>query len=80
MLPDEDKRHIALETSNTLRARGFKVEMFHSPSKLKRQLAYAEKKGINYVWFPPFKEGQAHEVKDMKTGEQKHTDAKTWSP
>lgn len=80
VLPDEDKRSLALKTAEKLRMRGFKVEMFHAASKLKRQLAYAEKKGIPYVWFPPFKDGQAHEVKNMATGEQKHSDAEIWQP
>jgi len=61
-----------------LRARGYNVEMYYRDAKVKNQLAYAEKKGIPFVWFPPFKEGQPEEVKNMKTGEQKQADAKTW--
>ena len=68
------------ETAATLRARGIKVETFHSPSKLKRQLAYAEKKGIPYVWFPPFDAEGQHEVKDMSNGEQTPAAADNWTP
>ena len=78
VLPNEEARSVMMETAQTLRRRGFNVETFHSPSKLKRQLAYAEKKGIPYVWFPPFEEGQDHEVKNMGTGEQTAAVPEEW--
>lgn len=59
-----------VSVANTLRARGFKVEAYHTPQNVKKQLAYAEKKGIDYVWFPPFDDEGVHEVKNMKTREQ----------
>ena len=65
ILPNEEARGVMNETAATLRDKGHNVETFHSPSKLKRQLAYAEKKGIPYVWFPPFDADGAHEVKNM---------------
>jgi histidyl-tRNA synthetase len=43
-------------------------------------MAYAEKKNIPYVWFPPFKDGQPEEVKDMTNGQQSVADAATWLP
>ena len=80
VLPEEALRETASLTANTLRQRGFKVEMYHRDAKIKTQLAYAEKKGIDYVWFPPFKDGQPHEIKNMATGEQKQALADTWTP
>lgn len=80
VLPDEARRAEAAETARTLRARGFKVEMYHRDAKIKNQIAYAEKKGIGYVWFPPFKDGQPHEVKNMASGEQGQADAGSWAP
>lgn len=77
-LPSEEMRGIAAETARTLRGKDYKVEMYHAPQKVKKQLSYAEKKGIRYVWFPPFEEGQDHEVKDMQTGEQSVSDPETW--
>ena len=41
-------------------------------------MEYAAKKGIPYVWFPPFEDGQAHEVKHMGTGTQSPADPSTW--
>ena len=79
ILPNEDARTVMNETAQTLRTRGYNVETFHSPSKLKRQLAYAEKKGIPYVWFPPFDADGAHEVKNMNTGDQVAASAEDWT-
>ncbi len=78
ILPSEEQRATANQTAQALRARGINVEVFHSPSKVKRQMAYAEKKGIPYVWFPPFDADGAHEIKDMKTGEQNSADPASW--
>ena len=79
VLPSEDKRGAVAATASQLRQRGFKVEMFHGPVKIARQIAYASKKGIPYVWFPPFDDGQPHEVKDMTTGEQQSADPAIWT-
>ncbi|MCB1556516.1 MAG: histidine--tRNA ligase [Alphaproteobacteria bacterium] len=80
VLPAEERRAAAAETARALRARGYKVELYHAPQKLKKQLAYAEKKGIPYIWFPPFEDGQGHEVKYMTTGAQITADPETWTP
>lgn len=76
---DEDMIAEARTTARTLRERGFNVEMYHAPQKMQKQLAYAEKKGIPYVWFPPFEKGNAHEVKNMATGKQVPADPSGWS-
>ncbi len=77
VMPSEDRRLEANETAVTLRKNGLNVELAHG-GKLKRQLAYAEKKSIPYVWFPPFEDGADHEVKNMQTGKQTKADPKTW--
>lgn len=79
ILPEESRRDEAAATAHTLRRRGYNVELFHSDAKLKRQLAYAEKKGIPYVWFPPFEDGKPHEVKNMTSGEQAAADPASWT-
>lgn len=79
VLPEESRRAEASATANTLRARGYNVEMYHRDAKVKNQLAYAEKKGVPYVWFPPFKDGQPHEVKNMQSGEQLQADPAAWT-
>lgn len=79
VLPSEERRPIMMETANILRSRGVNVETFHSPSKLKKQMSYAEKKGIPYVWFPPFEDGLDHEIKHMQDGAQTKADPKEWN-
>jgi histidyl-tRNA synthetase len=80
VFPTEERREETFNTAKRLRQRGFNVEMYHSPGKISRQLRYASRKGIPYVWFPPFEEGAGHEVKDMATGTQATADPNTWSP
>jgi histidyl-tRNA synthetase len=80
VLPSEERREAMLTTAQALRRRGFKVETYHAPQKLSRQLGYAEKKGIPFVWFPPFADGQPHEVKTMASGAQGPADIEFWTP
>ena len=78
-LPSEERRAAANEAAQTLRKRGYKVELFHSGTKIGKQIAYAEKKGIPYVWFPPFDEDGKHEIKDMNAQTQTEADPATWT-
>ena len=80
VLPSDERREVMLGTAQVLRRRGFKVETYHAPQKIGKQISYAEKKGIPFVWFPPFDESGAHEVKDMTAGTQTTADAATWKP
>jgi len=70
----------AQATARILRSRGFNVETFHSATKMKKQLAYAEKKSIPFVWFPPAEQGGGHEVKDMALHTQQPADPEDWQP
>ncbi len=79
VLPNEEQRTAAAEAARILRGRGYKVELYHAPQKIKKQLSYAERKGIPYVWFPPFEAGQAHEVKCMESGTQVEAAPETWT-
>lgn len=78
VLPSEEKRGEAADTARTLRGRGYNVEMYHAPQNVKKQMEYAVKKGIPYVWFPPFDDAGTHEVKDMVNREQSKADPNTW--
>ena len=79
VLTAEDRRAQAAGLAQMLRARGLKVELYHAAKKIPDQLKYASRKGIPYVWFPPFADGQPHEVKAMATGEQRQADPSNWS-
>ena len=52
--------------------------MFHSPIKLQKQIRYADRKGIEFVWFPGLEDGQSDEVKNMATGEQVSATMAAW--
>jgi histidyl-tRNA synthetase len=69
-----------LVKAQALRKRGFKVETYHAPQKIGKQIGYAEKKGIPFVWFPPFDDAGIDEVKDMSSGAQTPADIETWKP
>jgi histidyl-tRNA synthetase len=74
------EREEITQAARSLRARGLKVEMYHEATKLDTQLRYASRKGIPFVWFVPFGEGQPHEVKDMRSGTQAPADPAVWNP
>ena len=73
VLPNEDIRTLANDVAHTLRQNGNNVEVYHMPQKINKQFQYAEKKGIENVWFPDLSE-----VKNLTTGDQIKADAKTW--
>ena len=75
---DDAQRVEALGLAKSLRQRGLNVEVYHSATKLQKQLAYADKKQIPYVWFLPNSEQKSHQVKNMITGEQITADPQTW--
>lgn len=77
-LEDESLRPRAMETAQALRALGHNVETYHSPSKFKKQLEYAMKKGIRYVWLLPFEDRAGDEIKDMQERTQYATKIDDW--
>lgn len=78
IVPASDRAAQATATAAQLRARGLKTELYHQPDKIAKQVRYASRKGIPFVWFPPFEDGKPHEVKDMISGEQVPADPHTW--
>ncbi len=80
VVPGDDRRPVAVATAAELRARGLNTELYHQADKLGKQIRYASRKGIPYVWFPPFEDGRPHEVKDLATGAQAEADPTSWRP
>lgn len=77
---DDTQRGDALALAKHLRERDLNVEVYHNATKLQKQLAYADKKQIPYVWFLPNAEQPQHQVKNMESGVQFNADPKTWLP
>jgi histidyl-tRNA synthetase len=75
-LSTEDARPAADRTAAALRARGIPVEVSPSAAKYGKQIRFAERRGIPYVWFA----GEPDTVKDIRSGDQVEADAAVWTP
>jgi histidyl-tRNA synthetase len=76
VLPTEDARADCDALAQALRARSIPTEVAASAQKYGKQIRYAERRGIPFVWFP----GEPHEVKDIRSGDQVEADPSTWLP
>ena len=75
-LEAEETRATAIAVAEALRSRGIACEVAPRADKFGRQLRYADRRGIPYVWF-----GDADgEVKDLRSGDQRPASATSWSP
>ncbi len=77
-LSDDESRDRSNRVADQLRDRGIACELAPSPQKFGRQIRYAERRGIPYVWFPG--EPGSDQVKDIRSGDQADADAATWMP
>jgi histidyl-tRNA synthetase len=78
-LPGDESRPKAEAVATALRGRGIATVVFHEPLKYGRQIRWAERLGIPFVWFPQGESG-GDEVRDIRSGEQAPADPATWSP
>lgn len=76
---DEESRAVSTRIATELRARGIPCEVAPKPAKFGKQIRYAERRGIPYVWFPG-EEGAGGGVKDIRSGDQVDADATSWEP
>ena len=76
-LTDEESRPVADATAQLLRANGVATEVAPKADKFGKQIKYAEKRGIPYVWFAT---ADGDQVKDIRSGDQVAADAATWQP
>ncbi len=79
---DEASRGVSRGVAAALRARGIPCEVAPRADKFGKQIRYADRRGIPYVWFPggSAEDGtrRAETVKDIRTGAQVEADAATW--
>lgn len=73
---DEDTREVAMEVAAQLRGRGIACEVAPKADRFGKQIRYADRRGIPFVWFG----GVEGEVKDIRSGDQQGADAATWRP
>ena len=70
----EETRDAADAIAARLRARGIPAEVAPKADKFGKQIRYADRRGIPFVWFG------TGEVKDIRSGEQVPADPDTWLP
>ena len=74
---DEESRTASRHVASVLRTRGIPCEVAPAASRFGKQIRYADRRGIPFVWFPGVA-GDGDQVKDIRTGEQVDADATTW--
>ncbi len=72
---DEASRTDSEAVAHALRSRGIPTETSPTAEKFGKQIRYADRRSIPYVWFP-----QTGEVKDIRSGDQMAADAAVWEP
>jgi histidyl-tRNA synthetase len=80
---DDESRAGSTQVATQLRARGIPCEVAPKPAKFGKQIRYAERRGIPYVWFPGAAgdDGErGDQVKDIRSGDQVDADAISWEP
>lgn len=70
----EETRPVALATAARLRARGIPCEVAPKADRFGKQIRFADRRGIPFVWF------SNDEVKDIRSGEQLPADPDAWQP
>jgi histidyl-tRNA synthetase len=76
-LADEGSRPAASQLARSFRQRGIATEVAPSAAKFGKQIRYADRRGIPYVWFAGV-DGEPHQVKDIRSGDQADADPDTW--
>ncbi|MFB9236725.1 histidine--tRNA ligase [Plantactinospora siamensis] len=76
---DEERREASDRVAAVLRRRGIPTEVSPTAAKFGKQIRYAERRGIPYVWFPGL-DGAADEVKDIRSGKQAEATPDGWTP
>ena len=86
----EATRALSDRIAAALRARGIPVEVAPTAAKFGKQIKYADRRGVPFVWFPGSAAGTSDDgavevakpdqVKDIRSGAQVEADAALWTP
>ncbi len=79
-LVDEGARETSNAVAQRLRRRGIPTEVAASAQRFGKQIRYAERRGIPFVWFPDSGPDGTGQVKDIRSGNQVDADADLWNP
>ncbi|WP_106849368.1 histidine--tRNA ligase [Blastococcus sp. Marseille-P5729] len=75
---DDAQRAESNEIARALRTRGIATEVSPSAARFGKQIKYADRRGIPFVWFTG--SDGTHQIKDIRSGEQVDADPQTWTP
>jgi histidyl-tRNA synthetase len=79
-LADESDRAQGMGVAATLRQRGIPCEVAPAADKFGKQIKFAQRRGIPFVWFPASGDQASDSVKDIRSGAQGEADASSWAP
>ncbi|WP_285246176.1 histidine--tRNA ligase [Pseudarthrobacter sp. efr-133-R2A-89] len=77
-LSHDDSWGAAQDVAALLRSRGIPTEVAAKAEKFGKQIKFADRRGIPFVWFTD--DDGTHQVKDIRTGEQVVAAPETWAP
>lgn len=72
----EESRTVSEQVAHALRSRGIACEVAPKADRFGKQIRYADRRGIPFVWFG----GMDGEVKDIRSGDQTGARADVWAP
>ncbi len=76
---DEEARGHSEAVATALRRRGIPAEIAPTAAKFGKQIRYADRRQIPFVWFPGAGD-EEHAVRDIRSGEQVPAEPSTWEP
>jgi histidyl-tRNA synthetase len=80
-LADDTDRAQGMTVAAALRRHGIPCEVAPVAAKFGKQIKFAERRGIPFVWFPASgDQSNSDSVKDIRSGEQTAADASSWLP
>ncbi len=79
-LADEADRAQGMTVAAALRRRGIPCEVAPVADRFGKQITFAQRRGIPFVWFPASGDQSSDSVKDIRSGEQAVADASSWLP
>lgn len=79
-LADETDRAQGMVVASALRRRGIPCEVAPVAARFGKQIKFAERRGIPFVWFPASGDQSSDSVKDIRSGAQVVAEDSSWTP
>jgi len=79
-LADERDRACGMGVAAALRQRGIACEVAPMAAKFGKQIMFAQRRGIPFVWFQASGDQDSDSVKDIRSGAQAEANASSWMP